>query len=98
MLALATSACAAMAEDRRLEDLVETREVNGRMWDFVRDGDYLYVRPSGLQSYINDMRFKRETTTAAEAFSGCRFSDPVWDENLVSRWTVMGRLDCADER
>lgn len=92
---LLVAGCASMAEDQRLQQLTQTVEVNGRRWDFARDGDYLYARPAGFQAIVNDMRFKREAVAAAETHSGCRFTDPVWDENLISTWVVMGRLECT---
>lgn len=95
LVSLLASGCASIAEDQRLNAMVETIEIGERRWDFARDGDYLYVRPSGLQSYVNDMRFKREVVAAPESYSGCRFTDPIWDESIISVWVVMGRLDCT---
>lgn len=94
MAAALVTSCASIQENQRLNQLAQTAEVNGRRWDFARDGDYLHVRPAGVQAYVNDLRFKREATAAAEAYSGCRFVDPVWDEEIVSVWLGMGRLVC----
>lgn len=95
LAALLSTGCASVAENNRLDELAVTSEVNGRRWDFARDGEYLYVRASGFQSYNDDMRFKREVVAAAEAYSGCRFTDPVWDSGIVALWAVMGRLECS---
>lgn len=96
-LAVLAAACASIEEDRRLSQIAETVEVNGRRWDFARDGDHLYVRLSGLAAHVDDLRFRRELVVAAEAHTRCRFFDAIWSEGLVRTWAVVGRLDCSAE-